>query len=383
MHPEEIERLGRYFDERRDEMLAAVRELVVRETPSHDKARLDEFAAWLAERYRAAGANVEIVPATEQGNHVRARYSLPGAADAPPALVLCHYDTVWPVGSLETHPFRVEDGKAYGPGVLDMQTSLMLAEYALRASGDLGLRLARPVTVLITSDEEIGSPSSRALIEEEAQRSAHVLVLEPPLPGGILKTARKGVGDYTLEISGRAAHAGVEPEKGVSAIEELAHQVFRLHGLADMEQGTTVSVGVVQGGTASNVIPARAVAQIDTRAWTQAEADRVDRAIRSLAPVLPGAQLHVSGGWNRPPLERKATAALYARVRALGAEFGLDLGEGSTGGGSDGNFTAALGVPTLDGLGVPGIGAHADHEHIEVDAVASRALLLTAILVEL
>lgn len=383
MHPEEIERLRRYFDERRDEMLAAVRELVVRETPSHDKPRLDAFAAWLAARYRAAGAAVEIMPAAQQGNHLCARTSAPGAPDAPPALVLCHYDTVWPVGALETHPFRVAEGRAYGPGIFDMQTSLVLAEYALRAVRDLGLRLARPVTVLATSDEEIGSPSSRALIEAEARRSAHALVMESPLPGGVLKTARKGVGHFTLEITGRAAHAGVEPEKGVSAVEELAHQILRLHRLGDKEQGTTVSVGVVQGGTASNVIPAQAAAEVDTRAWTQAEADRVEQAIRSLASVLPGARLRVTGGWNRPPLERTATAALYARVRALGAELGLELGEGSTGGGSDGNFTAALGVPTLDGLGVPGAGAHADHEHIEVDAVAGRALLLTAILVEL
>lgn len=379
MQPEDTERLGRHFDERRAEMLAAIRELVVRETPSHDKARLDAFATYLAGRYSAVGAEVEIIPAAPQGNHVRARF---GTGTQPPALVLCHYDTVWPVGALDSHPFRVEDGRAYGPGIFDMQSSLALAEYALRAVNDLGLVLPRPVTVLATSDEEIGSPSSRALIEQEALRSAYVLVMESPLPGGVLKTARKGVGHFTLDVRGRAAHAGVEPEKGISAVAELAHQVLRLHQLADAEQGTTVNVGVVQGGTAANVIPAHAQAQIDTRAWTQAEADRVEQAIRALEPVLPGAQLQVAGGWNRPPLERKATAALYARVRALGAELGLELGEGSTGGGSDGNFTAALGVPTLDGLGVPGAGAHADHEHIEVAAIAGRAALLTAILAQ-
>jgi glutamate carboxypeptidase len=186
-----------------------------------------------------------------------------------------------------------------------------------------------------------------------------------------------------VEVSGRAAHAGVEPEKGISAIHEAAHQVLALQALGDPGEGTTVNVGLIQGGTASNVIPSRCRIEVDTRVWTQAEADRVAHAIANLSPVLPGASIAVSGGWNRPPLERKATATLFAQARKIGATLGLSLGEGSTGGGSDGNFTAALGIPTLDGLGVPGAGAHADHEHIEVDQIAGRGALLAAMLTTL
>lgn len=199
----------------------------------------------------------------------------------------------------------------------------------------------------------------------------------------MLKTSRKGVGSFELEITGRAAHAGVEPERGISAIQELAHQILTLHSLTDMAQGTTVNVGVVQGGTVSNVVAPNASAKIDVRSWTQEEADRLSNGILGLKPVLPGATLRVSGGWNRPPLERTMTAGLFAKAQAIGKTLGLDLAEGGTGGGSDGNFTGALGIPTLDGLGVPGHGAHADHEHIEVDQVVGRAALLMALLAEL
>jgi glutamate carboxypeptidase len=357
-------------------MMDVIRLLVTHETPSRDKPRLDAFAALLAERLAAAGATSEIIPNPTHGNHVRAEFAQEIAA--PPVLVLCHYDTVWPVGSLETHPFRVEEGRAYGPGIFDMQTSLALVEFGLHAVRDMALQLPRPVVVLITSDEEIGSGTSRELIEAEARRAAHVLVLESPLPGGVLKTARKGTGTYHLSVWGRAAHAGVEPENGINAIEELARQVLAVHRLARPEEGTTVSVGTIAGGTATNVIPAHAEAMVDVRAWTSAEAERVDGAMRSLNPVLPGARVEVTGGWNRPPLERSATQELFARVRTIGRGLGLNLQEGSTGGGSDGNFTGALGVPTLDGLGVPGAGAHADHEHILVDEVPGRAALLVA-----
>jgi glutamate carboxypeptidase len=369
-----------YFDARHAEMIDVIRQLVTQETPSSDKARLDAFADFLAQRFTAGGAAVEILPST-RGNHVRARFG--PATDAKPALILCHYDTVWAVGSLATHPFRIEEGKAYGPGIFDMQSSLMLAEYALRAAQDLALPLPRPVTVLITSDEEVGSPTSRTLIEDEARRSAYALVMESPLPGGVLKTSRKGIGGFRVEITGRAAHAGVEPERGISAIQELAHQILKLHSLTDMAAGTTVNVGVVQGGTVSNVVAPHAVAEIDARAWTQAEADRLSTAILGLTPVTPGATLTISGGWNRPPLERRMTADLFARAQVIGRALGLELGEGGTGGGSDGNLTGALGIPTLDGLGVPGHGAHADHEHIEVDQISGRAALLTALLTQL
>jgi glutamate carboxypeptidase len=370
-----------YFQARQDEMLGVVEQLVIQETPSSDKARLDAFAAFLAQRLHNAGATVEILPNAERGDHVRARFGPENGAK--PALILCHYDTVWAVGSLATHLYRIEDGKAYGPGIFDMQSSLMLAEYAARAVRDLRIALPRPVTILITSDEEVGSLTSRTLIEEEALRSAYALVMESPLPGGVIKTSRKGVGRFQVQITGRAAHAGVEPERGISAIQELAHQILALHALTDMSKGTTVNVGVVHGGTVENVVAPNATALIDTRAWTQEEADRISNAILGLRPVTPGATLVATGGWNRPPLERTATAELFAKTQAIGRKLGLALEEGSTGGGSDGNFTGALGVPTLDGLGVPGHGAHADHEHIEVDQIAGRAALLVAMLAEL
>lgn len=370
-----------YFQARYDEMFGVIEQLVTQETPSGDKARLDAFAAFLAARLQDAGATVEILPNAERGDHVRARFG-PETGEKP-ALILCHYDTVWAVGSLATHPYRIEEGKAYGPGIFDMQTSLMLSEYVARATRDLSLDLPRPVTILITSDEEVGSPTSRTLIEEEAVKSAYVLVMESPLPGGVLKTSRKGGGGFTLEITGRAAHAGVEPERGISAIQELAHQILALHSLTDMEKGSTVNVGVVQGGTVSNVVAANATAKIDVRAWTQEEADRLEQAILGLKPVTPGATLRVTGGWNRPPLERSATIDLFHKTQAIGRKLGLELTDGGTGGGSDGNFTGALGIPTLDGLGVPGHGAHADHEHIEVDQLVGRAALLMALLAEL
>lgn len=281
-----------YFDTHHAAMLELVHQLVTQETPSSDKVRLDAFAEFLAGRLCTAGAALEVIPNEKRGNHVRARFAAPSAPqDAKPALILCHFDTVWPVGSLDTHPFRIEAGKAYGPGIFDMQSSLMLAEYALRAVTALQLSLPRPVTVLITSDEEVGSLTSWDLIEEEAKQSAYVLVMESPLPGGVLKTRRKGGGGFTLEVTGRAAHAGVEPEKGINAIVELAHQAVKLHAMNDYEKGTTVNVGVIQGGTVSNVVPASASAKIDCRIWSQEEGDRIEAAIRGLQPVLPGAQI--------------------------------------------------------------------------------------------
>ncbi|MEM7127156.1 MAG: M20 family metallopeptidase [Chloroflexota bacterium] len=379
-----------YFKDKTPEMLDVIEELVCHETPSGDKARLDAFAQLLADKLTSAGAQTELITNPTTGNHLRATF---GHADdknisreehKKPALILCHYDTVWPVGSLETHPFRVdEQGWAFGPGIFDMQSSLVLSEYALRAIQDLNLSLPRPVTILITSDEETGSRTSRELIESEAQKSAYVLVMESPLPNGVLKTTRKGCGHFEIQVTGKAVHAGIEPEKGISAVEELAHQTIALHRLNDYEKGGTVNVGVVTGGTRSNVVAAQAHAVIDTRAWTQDEADRLYDAITNIEPILPGAEVTVTGGWNRPPLERKVTGELFSKAQIIGQKLGLTLDEGGTGGGSDGNLTGALGIPTLDGLGVPGWGAHADDEHIEVDTIHTSASLLVALLMEL
>ena len=376
-----------FYRQKEGQILDTIGEHVKEETPSNEKQRLDAFVDRLARRFTAAGLETEIVSSEVRGNHLRARFQnseYVAQPESPAALVLCHYDTVWPIGSLETHPFRVdEQGWAYGPGIFDMQSSLALVEYVLRGVQSMKLRLPRPVVVLATSDEEVGSQTSRKLIESEARQAAYVLVLEPPLPGGVLKTTRKGGAHYSLSITGRAAHAGVEPEKGVSAVQELAHQVLALHSLTDMEAGTTVNVGVVEAGTRPNVVAAHAEARVDVRAWTAAEMGRVNSAIFGLKPFVTGAQLSVTGGVNRPPLERSVTGSLFDQAKDIGRRLGMDLQEGGTGGGSDGNLTGALGVPTLDGLGIPGDGAHADHEHIEVDKIGERAGLLTALLMAL
>lgn len=375
--------LQTYFQDKKDEMFGVIEELVTQETPSGNKTVLDAFAMQLADRLNAAGATAELVPNEITGMHVRATFG-ENVSDEKPALILCHYDTVWSIGSLETHPFRVdENGWAYGPGIFDMQTSLVLSEYAIRAVQDLALTLPRPVTILMTSDEETGSHTSRELIEEEARNSAYVLVMESPLKGGTLKVARKGSGHFKIHVTGKPVHAGIEPEKGVSAIQEMAHQILALHKLTNLEKGYTVNVGVIEGGTRSNVVAAGAEAAVDVRAWTQEDADYLVDAITSLEAVTPGAKVEVTGGWNRPPLERKVTEEIFAQAQTIGAKLGLSLTSGETGGGSDGNLTGALGVPTLDGLGVPGWGAHADDDYIDVAEIPGRAALLVALLMEL
>jgi glutamate carboxypeptidase len=372
-----------YLRPRRDEMLAAVIALVNHETPSADKAALDALARALAERFAPLGPAIEVIPNAERGDHLRLRWDF-GRGDAPPALILCHCDTVWPAGTLAERPVRIEDGRAYGPGIFDMKASLALTEYAIRALQALGLTPPRPVVALFTSDEEVGSPTSRALIEAQARASAYALVLESPLAGGRLKTARKGVGRFTVAITGRAAHAGIEPEKGISAVVELAHQILRLSDLADPAAGTTVNVGVVRGGSTPNVVPAEASARVDVRVTTLAEAARIEAAMAALRPVLPGATVTATGSFDRPPMERTPqSAALFERARAIAATLGQELTEGATGGASDGNFTAALGLPTLDGLGALGAGAHAADEHILIDSLPERAALLAALLLAL
>jgi glutamate carboxypeptidase len=377
--------LTAYFQEQHLMMMAVLRNLVEQESPSTDKPQLDRLAKHLRERFQGAGAEVTALENTTGGDHMRVVFKTDIASSAnPPALIIGHYDTVWPVGALADHPFRIADGKAFGPGIFDMKASIVLAEFALRAVEALHLKLPRPVIILLTSDEEIGSPTSRGLIEEHAQQAEYVLVIEPPLPGGVLKTARKGIGYFLMELEGRAAHAGIEPEKGVSAINELAHQILYLQGLNDPSHGSTVNVGIVRGGTRPNVIAAHAEAEVDVRVWTTAEAERLERTILSAKPQTEETTLTVEGGFKRPPMERTpAIAALFQQAQQVGAELGLTLQEGATGGGSDGNFTAALGIPTLDGLGVEGAGAHADHEHILVDSVPSRAALLTALIQQL
>jgi glutamate carboxypeptidase len=375
------ERLLSELRGRREEMLQVLATYVNHESPSRDKERLDGLAQQLATRYNAAGAATTTLENPAGGYHVRAVFASTHASTERPALVLCHFDTVWPAGTLAARPFRMQDGRAYGPGIFDMKASLVLVEYAVRALKTLGVRLPRRIVALLTSDEEIGSPASRAIIEDEARRCAYALVMESPLAGGCLKTARKGVGQFTVEIEGRAAHAGIEPEKGLSAVHELAHQILHIQALGNAAAGTTVNVGVVQGGTVSNVVPAHASALVDVRVATRDEARRIEASMRTLKNVIPGVSVQVQGGFNRPPMERTPEiAALFEKAREVGNRIGLDLTEGATGGASDGNLTAALGVPTLDGLGAVGAGAHAESEYIEIDSLADRAALLAGLL---
>jgi glutamate carboxypeptidase len=369
---------------RRGEMLDAALELAGMESPSTDTAALGRIARVLADRFADTGAEIELLPTGDGRSNVWVRYGVRNSVKRRPVLVLCHFDTVWPVGTLASMPVRIEGDHAHGPGIYDMKANLVVFEYALRAiRGDCDLDPFRPVVGLLTCDEETGSHASRERIETEARRAACVLVLEPPLADGRLKTARKGVGDYTLTITGRAAHAGVEPERGVSAIVELAHQILAIEALAHPAQGTTLNIGMLQGGTAANIVPPLATATIDVRVTGPDEAARIDAALHRLTPVHPGATLSVTGGLNRPPMVRTdATARLFSRAREAGRQLGLELGEGATGGGSDGNFTAALGVPTLDGLGCDGDGAHAAHEHIRIPALERQAALLALLLLD-
>ncbi len=369
-----------HFRARRDDFVADLETMVNHESPSRDREALAKLCAWLSQRLSQLGAKVEIHPEGGSGDHVLGRFG--GRSAGPPVLVLGHYDTVWPLGTLESMPFQVAEGRACGPGVYDMKAGLALILAVMAAFREFGHVPARPVWVLITSDEEIGSPGSRPVIESLASQCAMALVLEPALAGGGLKTARKGVGRFRLEITGRAAHAGVEPGSGRSAVVELARQIVALGEIEDRSSGTTLNVGVVAGGTTTNVIPAHAWAEVDARVATTSELERVTRAFDALRPFTPDVAIAVSGGFNRPPMERTpAIAALFEQARILGREIGLELTEGATGGGSDGNFTAALGVPTLDGLGALGGGAHATDEHVVLSSLPERAALL-ALLIE-
>jgi glutamate carboxypeptidase len=373
-----------YFWQRRAGTLSLIGRLVEMETPSRQEAQLNAAARLLADELQPLADELEIIPRSGYGSHLRACFQFGHPADSPHSLVIGHFDTVWPVGTLERRPFSVgEDGLAHGPGIFDMKSGVAIIVEALRAIKEQRLSPAAPLVLLLTCDEEIGSPSSRSLVEAAAARAAAAFVLEPPIPGGIVKTGRKGVGVFTLQVTGRAAHAGLDPAKGVNAVVELAHQIIRVAALNDPSRGVTANVGVVSGGTTSNVVPAEATARIDVRFWTPEDGERIKTALSRLTPVLDGASLAVGGGINRPPMQRsERNLRLYEHARRLAAELDFELQEDTVGGGSDGNFTAALGVPTLDGLGVDGAGAHAEHEHIVVADLPRRAALLTRLLVE-
>ena len=371
-----------FLQEHSSQMLKSIQELVEFETPSTDQDRLNACTAILHQRFANAGAACETVEVSGGGNHLKV--TVPGYdSKLAPALVLTHFDTVWPVGRIDSHPFRIEDGRAFGPGIFDMKTSLVVMEYIIRAFQELQVAPPRPFTLLSTSDEEIGSTTSQVLIEEAAAEAAYVLVLEPPLPGGVLKISRKGSHSIKVTTTGVAAHSGIEIEKGISAIEEAAHHILTIQAMTDQATGITANVGVVRGGTRSNVVADYAEFEVDLRGWERASLDAALLKIANLQPQLAGAEVHVETSRGRPPLESKVTEGIFHSARPIAGTLDIDLQGGSTGGGSDGNLTGAIGIPTLDGLGVPGAGAHAEHEHIEISCLVERAQLVAALLWEL
>ncbi len=360
------------------EMVKMLRRLVEAESPSTDKAAVDRFGTMVGGIARRMQARVRVFPSRQTGNHLRAEFRLGPGRTTGQILLLGHLDTVWDCGTIARMPFRVRQGRACGPGVFDMKSGIIAALFALRALRTLLIPVKKKVVLLLTSDEETGSLTSRPLTEREARRSDCVLVLEPAHGlKGALKTSRKGVGDFEIRVKGRAAHAGLDPEKGASAIEELARQILRVKQFADRRRGITVNVGVISGGTRSNVVAAEAAAVVDVRAARVRDQREIERKIRSLKPADRRTSLKISGGKNRPPLERtRQVTQLFQRARALARPLGIELREAAVGGGSDGNFTAALGVPTLDGLGGVGEGAHASHENILLRELPRRAALL-------
>ena len=384
----EAQRRLAYFSERRDEIVSTIRELVEIESPSDNKAAVDEVADAVAHKFSRLGGEVHVHPAKDFGNHLQVNFS---GKSAKPVLLLGHYDTVYPLGTLATMPCRAVHNRLTGPGVLDMKSGIALMLHALAAlqewhgglhGKDWNGGLPRPVTVLLVSDEEVGSDSSRAITESLAKKAAAVLVLEPSYGGqGAVKTARKGVGEYLVKVSGKASHAGLDFQKGVNAILELARQIEKISRFTDLKKGLTVNVGIVSGGSRTNVVPAEAAAQVDIRIARIKDAAGIDRKMRSLRPFNRKCKIETTGGINRPPMERTAgVATLYAQASAIARELGWKLEEAAVGGGSDGNFTAGLGIPTLDGLGGVGDGAHAAHEHILISELPRRAALIAGLI---
>ena len=366
-------------------MVRLLGKFVRAESPSLDKAAVDRFGRLVAAEWRKRGARVQFLRQRHRGDHVRGEWWPGTSKPKGQILLLGHMDTVYDVGTLARMPFRIHGGRAYGPGTFDMKGGLVIALFALDALRRAGLAPRKRVVCLWTTDEEIGSESSRAFIEHEAKRSDAVLVLEPASGlDGRVKTARKGVGDVEIIVTGRAAHAGLNPEAGVNAVHELALQIARVMKFGDARQGRTVNVDVVEGGTRSNVIAERARAMVDLRVSHSRDAGPLERKFRSLRPILRGAKLEVCGGISRPPMERtQAVERLFRHAQQLAGAMGVVLGESFVGGGSDGNFTAALGVPTLDGLGAAGEGAHSPGECVLVGKLPERVALVAGLLATL
>jgi len=373
----------RYFEKQQSRILTTVRQLVEIESPSDLKSAVDRLGTVVASRFADIGGRVRVHRAEKFGNHLQIDFSRRRAAGPKPILLVGHLDTVYPMGTISRMPCRAAKGNLHGPGVLDMKSGIAIMLHALEAllNWNEG-RLGRPVTVWLVSDEEVGSSSSRPTTESLARTAEAVLVVEPAAGrNGALKTARKGVGEYTLEVTGRAAHSGLDFEKGENAVVELARQIVEIAKLADPARGMTVNVGKASGGTRVNVVPAEARAAMDVRVARTADGSAIDKELRALRPFNPHCRIRISGGLNRPPMEPNSkTAGLYAQAADLARELGWKLEQASVGGGSDGNFTSALGIPTLDGLGAVGEGAHAEHESVVISELPRRAALLAGLM---
>jgi glutamate carboxypeptidase len=364
----------------RPQILKKIGELVGIESPTEDRAGVNRCVSLVEGWIKAGGGTSKRSRQKSAGDLLIGRFG-PARTKAKPVMLLGHLDTVWPLGTLKKMPFRVNRGRAWGPGVLDMKAGVVMALSALDLLGKAGA-LHQQVILLLNSDEETGSEYSRAVTESLARKCAAVFVLEPAQGlAGAYKTARKGVGHYQLRVQGIAAHSGVDFAHGHSAVLELGRQIERASGFTDLPRGITVNAGVIGGGTRSNVVPAEAWAEFDVRIAKAVDAKRVDRCFRALRPVDRKCRLEISGGLNRPPMERTSgTVALFERAATMAAGLGFQLQEAATGGGSDGNFTSALGIPTLDGMGAIGEGAHADNESILLDALVPRTALLAAMI---
>jgi glutamate carboxypeptidase len=375
----DMKKVLQWLSARQGEMVSCVRELVMRESPTRNKLACDELCSYLAVQLAHIGGRVQAHRRDSAGDHLQIEFT--GAAQRRPVLLLGHFDTAYDLGTLTTMPWREQDGRLYGPGVFDMKSGIAQMMFALSAWRELRGGLPRPVRVLLVSDEEEGSDSSRSITEQVAKQCAAVLVCEPSGPGGALKTARKGVGAFVLKITGQASHAGLDFEKGQSAILELAHQVLAISKLTDFKHGITLNVGVVQGGTRSNVVAAEATAAVDLRIAQADDGAVMERKIRALRAANPKCKLEIEGGINRPPLERTPqVVALFQLAKRVAGELGFPLEEIAVGGGSDGNFTAGIGIPTLDGLGAVGEGAHAPHESIVAAELPRRSALLAGLI---
>ncbi len=372
---------AQYLTRKKEDIIAAIGLMVACESPTDSPASVNQFLDLLIESTKDIAAP-KLISAKNFGKHLRLELKLPGHRKEGQILGLGHSDTVWPLGTLRSMPFRRSKGRLWGPGVLDMKAGLAFFLFAARALRDLDIPVRRKLVLLVVSDEELGSHSSRPLTESEARKSECVLVLEPGTGlAGKLKTARKGIAGYKVSVQGVAAHAGVDFANGASAIVELARNIERIAALTNLERGTTVNPGLISGGTRTNVIAAEAAAEIDVRITRLRDATAIDRRLKRLRPFDKRCTLTIEGGLNRPPMERSTgIVKLFQVARQIGAELGVDIQESATGGGSDGNFTAALGIPTLDGLGAVGEGAHAVNESILIDRIVDRTALLAGLL---